>query len=44
MARGEKFRDGIPGAKRVVMERCGHMPQAEKPKEFNRAVLDFLAQ
>lgn len=44
VARGEKFRDGIPGAKLVVLEQCGHLPQLEKADEFNRAVLDFLAK
>ena len=43
VARAEKFRDGIAGAKLVVIEQCGHLPQLEKPDEFNRAVLDFLA-
>ena len=42
--RGEKFRDGIPGAKLVVIEQCGHAPQIEKPAEFNQAVLDFFAK
>jgi 2-hydroxy-6-oxonona-2,4-dienedioate hydrolase len=40
--RGEKFRDGIPGAKLVVFEQCGHVPQLEKPADFSRAVVDFL--
>lgn len=40
--RGEKFRDGIPGAKLVVFEQCGHVPQLEKPAEFNKVLLDFL--
>ena len=43
VARAEKFRDGIPGAKLAIFEQCGHLPQLEKPDEFNRAVLDFLA-
>jgi pimeloyl-ACP methyl ester carboxylesterase len=42
VARAEKFRDGIAGAKLVVIEQCGHLPQVERPDEFNRAVLDFL--
>jgi pimeloyl-ACP methyl ester carboxylesterase len=44
VARGEKFREGIPGAKLAVFEQCGHMPQVEKPDQSNRTVLDFLAQ
>ncbi|MFA5308982.1 MAG: alpha/beta fold hydrolase [Dehalococcoidales bacterium] len=34
----------IPGAKLRVFDRCGHMPQFEHPEEFNRLVLDFLAE
>jgi len=25
-----------------IFDRCGHLPQIEKPEEFNRLVLDFL--
>jgi pimeloyl-ACP methyl ester carboxylesterase len=39
---GEKLRDGIAGAKLLVFEHCGHVPQIEKPAEFNQALLDFL--
>lgn len=38
----EKFGRGIAGAKVVVIEQCGHVPQIEKPEEFNRALLEFL--
>lgn len=38
----EKFRAGIAGSKLVVLEHCGHVPELEKPAEFNGAVLDFL--
>jgi pimeloyl-ACP methyl ester carboxylesterase len=41
---GEKLRDGIPGAKLVVFEKCGHVPQLEKPAEFNQALTDFLGK
>ena len=41
VASGEKLRDGIAGAKLVVFEQCGHVPQIEKPAEFNHALLDF---
>ncbi len=40
--RAKKFGSGIPGAKVVVFEQCGHVPQIEKPEEFNRALLEFL--
>jgi len=41
---GEKLRDGIPGAKLVVFEHCGHVPQLEKAAEFNQALVDFLGK
>ena len=41
---GEKLRDGIPGAKLVVFEHCGHVPQLEKSTEFNQALMDFLGK
>ena len=41
---GEKMRDGIAGAKLVVLEQCGHVPEIEKPAEFNQALLEFLAK
>ena len=33
----------IPGAKLVVMRDTAHVPNMERPEEFNRIVLDFLA-
>ena len=44
LASGEKLRDGISGAKLVVFEHCGHIPQIEKSAEFNRALLEFLGK
>jgi 2-hydroxy-6-oxonona-2,4-dienedioate hydrolase len=44
LSSGERFQNGIPGAKLVIIDHCGHVPQAEKPQEFNKALLDFLAQ
>jgi 2-hydroxy-6-oxonona-2,4-dienedioate hydrolase len=41
---GERFQKGIPGAKLTVLDQCGHIPQLEKPLEFNKALLEFLAQ
>lgn len=43
VSRAEKLHKGITGSKFVVFDHCGHVPQIEKPDEFNRAVLDFLA-
>jgi pimeloyl-ACP methyl ester carboxylesterase len=36
------FHDRIAGSKLVVFDNCGHMPMIEKPKEFVRAIDDFL--
>ncbi len=44
LASGEKLRDGIAGSKLVVFEQCGHVPEIEKPVEFNRALLEFLGK
>jgi len=41
---GERFQKAIPGAKLTVLDQCGHIPQIEKPLEFNRTLLEFLAQ
>ena len=35
---------GVPGAKRIVVPGAGHLPFLERPDEFNRLVLDFLAR
>jgi pimeloyl-ACP methyl ester carboxylesterase len=32
----------IPGAKKLIIPGCAHLPSMEKPAEFNRAVVDFL--
>jgi pimeloyl-ACP methyl ester carboxylesterase len=32
----------VPGARKVVMHDTAHVPNMEKPEEFNRIVLDFL--
>lgn len=34
----------IPNSRVQIMDRCGHIPQVERPEEFNKLVLDFLAQ
>jgi 2-hydroxy-6-oxonona-2,4-dienedioate hydrolase len=41
---GEEYVRLLPGAKLVVIEECGHLPPLEKPGEFAKAVLDFLAR
>ncbi len=32
----------IPGARKAIMQECAHLPNMEKPAEFNRIVLEFL--
>lgn len=38
----ERFAKGIPGAKLVVIENAGHLPQVEQPGAFYRAVKGFV--
>lgn len=40
----EKLAQGIVGAERVTIEKTHHMPNMEKPEEFNALVLEFLAR
>jgi pimeloyl-ACP methyl ester carboxylesterase len=44
LALGVEYARRLPGAKLVVIEECGHLPPLEKPGEFAKAVLDFLAR
>ena len=44
LAEGEHFNRDIAGSKLVVFDQCGHVPQIEKPAEFNAAVLKFLGE
>jgi 2-hydroxy-6-oxonona-2,4-dienedioate hydrolase len=44
LALGEEYARLLPGAKLVVIDDCGHLPPAEKPAEFAKAVVEFLAQ
>jgi pimeloyl-ACP methyl ester carboxylesterase len=39
---GEAWAKGIPAARLVTLDRCGHLPQLEAPDRFADAVLDFL--
>jgi pimeloyl-ACP methyl ester carboxylesterase len=36
--------ESIPGSRKVTIEGSGHLPNMERPEEFNEAVLDFLRQ
>jgi pimeloyl-ACP methyl ester carboxylesterase len=33
----------IPNSRLQIFDKCGHMPQLERPDEFNKLVLEFLA-
>ncbi|MGD8898158.1 MAG: alpha/beta fold hydrolase, partial [Acidobacteriota bacterium] len=43
VAQADRFVEAIPGARKVVLEECGHMPQAEKPEITGELVREFLA-
>ena len=34
----------IPGAEKVIIPECGHVPNVEKPEEFIAAVADFIGR
>jgi pimeloyl-ACP methyl ester carboxylesterase len=34
--------DGIKGARSVLLENAGHLPQIDQPEAFSRTVIDFL--
>jgi pimeloyl-ACP methyl ester carboxylesterase len=42
IAAGERYAAGIPGAKLVSFDKCGHVPSTEKTEEFLAAVNGFL--
>lgn len=39
----DKLAQDIPGARRVMISETHHLPNMEKPEEFNQIVLDFLS-
>jgi len=41
---GRRLHQLIPGSNLHVIPECGHLPALEKPAEFVRCVLEFLAQ
>ncbi len=41
-AGADRLEKAIPGAKKIMIDDCGHMPQLEKTDEFNRLVREFL--
>jgi pimeloyl-ACP methyl ester carboxylesterase len=43
LADGQRFNKDIAGSKLVVFDQCAHVPNFEKPAEFNAAVISFLS-
>jgi pimeloyl-ACP methyl ester carboxylesterase len=41
---GQEFASRIPNARKEVISGAAHLPNMEKPEEFNRMVLEFLHQ
>jgi pimeloyl-ACP methyl ester carboxylesterase len=41
-AGADQLANTIPGSQKVLIDDSGHLPQLEKPAEFNRLVIDFL--
>ena len=39
----ERFLSAIPGSRLRVLDRCGHLPQEERPPETAAPILDFLS-
>lgn len=39
----DRWAEGIPGAKKVVVPNAAHLVNIDQPKEFNRVVLEFLS-
>ena len=40
---GELYQQALPNSDLVIIDQCGHSPQVEKPDEFVRVALEFLA-
>jgi len=43
VAKAEELKANLANCKLVIIEDAGHMPNLEQPYEFNKAILDFLA-
>lgn len=44
LAVGERLEKDLPRARLVVLERCGHLPAEERPREALRVLREFLAE
>ena len=42
LAQSKRLARAMPHARLAVLDRCGHLPQVERPVEFNRILADFL--
>lgn len=42
LAMGQRFNKEISGSQLFIIDKCGHVPQLEKPAEFNTALIKFL--
>jgi len=43
LSMAHEFGQRITGAQVVILPECGHLPHEERPADFNRLVLEFLA-
>jgi pimeloyl-ACP methyl ester carboxylesterase len=43
VSQADRFVAAIPGARKVVFEDCGHMPQEERPAQVAALIREFLA-
>jgi len=43
LADADRFVEAIPGARKVVFDACGHMPQEERPRRLTGLLEEFLA-
>ena len=37
-------RKWLPSAEQVIIDRCGHVPQVERPEETNALLADFFTR
>ena len=42
LSMGQRFNKEIAGSQLHIIEKCGHVPQLEKPAEFNAALMKFI--
>lgn len=42
LSMGQRFNKEIAGSQLLIIEKCGHVPQLEKPEEFNAGLMKFL--